>query len=240
MRRTKKFGIVLCTAVFTVIAGTAAVWGHGGNGHHPEPGYDAGRHDCYLGGNFHNYDHQSNYGADKNVWCNGRNPQLAPHHGGNTVKAALPANNSFDGGFCIKADLSDQAAVLNVDYKDVVAHDKVWLLNKVDSNYYPIDRATGETSIQIEDNGWADQNLAEGQVEAEVLFSTSTGGTGNNPIPGGNPPSGGNPASGDGGGGGCNLLGASSWIGMAFLFLVPPLFLRKQKESSLPGDIKWR
>lgn len=234
MLGTKKFGFILCTAIFIVIVGTAAVWGHGGNGHHPEPGYDAGGHDCYLNGNFHNYDHQYNYGTDKNVWCDGSNPHLAPHHGGNTVQAALPTDNSFEGGFCIKADLSSQATVLNVNYKDVVAHDKVWLLDRNDSNYYPIDKAAGETVIQIEDNGWADQNLAEGQVEAEVLFSASTAGTGNNPTPGSNP------TSGSGGGGGCNLAGAGSWMGVALLFLAPLLFLRKQKESPLSDDIEWR
>jgi hypothetical protein len=206
----KNLRLVLCTVVSLLIAGTTVAWGHGGDGHHQEPGYDTGKHDCYLDSDFHNYGHQHDYGTGKNIWCDGIDPQLAPHHGGNPVRAALPANNSFVGGFCIKAGLAGQATVLDVNYKDVVAHDKVWLLDKTDSNYYPIDRAANETSIQIEDNGWADKNPAQGQVEAEVLFSSPNGG-------------------GSGSGGGCNSAGAGSWMGAAFFFVVPAFFLRKTR-----------
>ncbi|MDR1875904.1 MAG: hypothetical protein LBQ90_12935 [Synergistaceae bacterium] len=142
---------------------------HGGEGHHREPGYE-GVHGCPIGRGFQNYD-QNNYGQDGNIWCDGSNHRLSPHHGGNTVNAALPSDSSFVGGFCLAADVANAGDVLNVDYKDVAAHDKVWLKSKDDGNYYPIDRASGETSIQVKDGDWADLNPAAGGVEADVLFS---------------------------------------------------------------------
>jgi hypothetical protein len=233
MAKTKKFLFVSCAAASLIVGGAAVVWAHGGE-HHAQPGYSAG-HDCVLNNNFHNYDHQSHYGTDKNVWCNGSGQQLSPHHGGGTVQAALPTGSSFVGGFCVKASLSGET-VLIVNYKDVVAHDRVWLKAE-DSAYYPIDRLTGEAFIQVEDNGWVDRNPLPGQVETEVLFSYSNENPGINPgtNPGTNPdisPG----AHRDGGAGGCNLAG----LGAVFFLMIPPFFLRRRKGNSLPDDIEWQ
>jgi hypothetical protein len=227
MARTKKFLLVSCAATSLMIAGAVVAWAHGGE-HHAEPGYGRG-HDSVLNNNFHHYDHQNHYGTDKNVWCNGSGQQLSPHHGGGTVRADLPDGSSFVGGFCIKANLSEET-VLNVNYKDIAPHDKVWLKAE-DSAYYPIDRTPGETSIQIEDGGWADRNSLPGQVEAEVLFSAASSG-GN---PGGSTDR--NPANASqSGGGGCSLAGAGSWVGAAFLFVIPSFFLRKPRGKNSLSD----
>ena len=120
----------------------------------------------------------------------------------------------------MKANVPD-GTPLDIRYKDVVAHNKVWLKSS-DSSYYPIDRAAGETSIRVEDNGWADRNPAVGQVEAEVLFSASNRETGTPP------------AGSQDGGGGCNLAGSGSWLGAALLLVALSFSLRKRgKNSSL-------
>lgn len=215
MAKTKQFWLVSCAAALLLSGGAAVAWAHGDN-HHQEPGYGGGD-DYVLDSKFHDYDHRNHYGSDKNVWCNGSGQQLSPHHGGSTVQAALPADSSFTGGFCIKANLSGET-VLDVNYKDVAPHDKVWL-KADDSAYYPIDRTPGETSIRIEDNGWADRNPLLGEVEAEVLFSASSEAG----------------DAGQSGGGGCSLAGPDSWLGILSLFVIPLFFLRKRKESFLPG-----
>jgi hypothetical protein len=167
----------LAVAAFCLLSNPSDVYAHGGE-HHPEPGYGNG-HGCQLSGNFHHYDHQDNYGQNKNIWCNnGSNQQLNQHHGGNTVNADLPADSSFVGGFCIKSDI-DNGGVLDIGYKDLVAHDKVWLLSKDDGSYYPIDKTSSENNIAILDNGWADMNPTQGVVESEVLLSARNSGNGN-------------------------------------------------------------
>jgi hypothetical protein len=208
----KKF-VLACFLLLAVASASVAASAHDG-GHHAEPGYGFG-HGCALPGGFHNYDH-NNYGtgAGHNVWCDGSNPQLAPHHGGDIVSADLPIGDSFVGGFCMKANVPD-GTPLDIRYKDVVAHNKVWLKSS-DSSYYPIDRAAGETSIRVEDNGWADRNPAVGQVEAEVLFSASNRETGTPP------------AGRQDGGGGCNLAGSGSWLGAALLLVALSFSLRKR------------
>lgn len=199
---------LLCLTVVFLIGGGVAVWARG-NSHHPEPGYGAG-HDCYLGSNFHNYDHRNNYGTDKNVWCDGTNSQLKPHHTGAAVRAGLAANASFCGGFCLRSETSGN--VLTIQYKNVVEHDKVWLQSG-DLSYYPIDRAAGDTSVQVEDNGWADRNPAVGIVEAEVLFSKTNASSGSN--------------ENSDSGGGCSASGLPP--GAVWLLALP--FLKKRKAN---------
>jgi hypothetical protein len=176
---------------------------HGG-GHHPEPGHDGGG-SCNLDSNFHHYDH-SNYGQQNNIWCNGSEPQLAQHHRGNTINANLPADSSFVGGFCVKSEI-ESGQVLDIQYKDLVQHDKVWLLNKDDGIYYPIDRDPADTNILVQDGDWADMDPTQGKVEADVLLSARNFGS----DPGDNR---------SGGGGGCNVgFGPISLVGLAAFWL---------------------
>ena len=211
--KMRKAIVVASAVLFSILGGSLVALAHGGS-HHAQPGYERG-HDCRLGNDFHNYNHQNHYGIDKNIWCDGTNSQLRQHHTGSTVKAALAGNGSFNGGFCVRSELVGKG-VLTVEYKNMVQHDQVWLQSG-DLSYYPIDRAQEDITIQIEDNGWADRNPALGIVEAEVLFSGS-----GDTAPG---------SSSDGGGGGCNAADRGWGLGMASLLLLPPFFLRGRKTG---------
>jgi hypothetical protein len=208
----KKFAVLTCTVAFSIVIWACAAWAHGGS-HHQKPGYTE-PHGCNLSSSFHHYDHQNNYGTNKNIWCDGtgvQNALLGQHHAGQSVNAALPGNASFVGGFCIKSQVGN-GEVLEIHYQDVVRHDGVWLQSNNDGNYYPIDIASEETSILVEDNGWADKNQNLGQIESEVLFSSPGVALGGHD---------------SGGSGGCNSAGFPSLIGVAPIVLLP-LFSTKK------------
>jgi hypothetical protein len=165
----RKTFLMLCAfAAICFLLSVKSAEAHGGS-HHPETGHNGGG-SCNLGANFHHYD-SNDYGQQNNIWCgNGSNHQLGQHHRGNTVNANLPADSSFVGGFCVKSEIGN-GQVLDIQYKGLVQHDKVWLRDKDSGMYYPIDQQPSESSILVEDNGWADSNLTLGQVEADVLLS---------------------------------------------------------------------
>ncbi|MDR1482134.1 MAG: hypothetical protein LBI74_05855, partial [Synergistaceae bacterium] len=174
--------------------------------HHPETGHSGGG-SCNLGANFHHYD-SNDYGQRNNIWCgNGSNHQLGQRHWGDTINANLPVDSSFVGGFCVKSEVGD-GQVLDIQYKDLVQHDKIWLRDQNSGIYYPIDQQPSETSIFVEDNGWADSNRASGQVEADVLLSAKNSGS----DPEGD--------SGDSSGGGCDAgFGFIPLAGLGMLWL---------------------
>jgi hypothetical protein len=185
----------LCAFVISTCFSVSFAEAHGGD-HHPEPGHN-GSYDCALGSGFHHYDN-GNYGQGKNIWCdNGNSHLLGQHHRGNQVKADLPTDSSFVGGFCMKADITD-GEVLKIAYSGLVGHDKIWLLAS-DGVYYPIDKNTDENFILVKEGDWADRDATSGKIEADVLLSARYGNNSHNA---------------GGSGGGCNS-GASFLIGLA-------------------------
>ena len=194
----KKYPFVFYAVLVFSLALSVTAWARphdGEDGHHAEPGNENG-HACRLGENFQHYDHRNNYGPDKNVWCDGTNPELRRHHTGSTVNANLPRNVDFKGGFCIRADVVN-SDTLTVQHKNLMTHDKVWLLSG-DAVYYPITKPLGEATIRVQDNSWSDRNPAVGKVESEILFSGAAA------------PGGGGQTSGDGGG--CSSFGLAGLV----------------------------
>ncbi|MDL2263068.1 hypothetical protein LJC31_00290 [Synergistaceae bacterium OttesenSCG-928-I11] len=206
----KKTALIVClVTLFCFMTGAIMASAHGGS-HHPEPGHSGGSNHN-LDGNFHHYDHQNNYGQNHNVWCNGTNQQLSQHHSGNAVSADLSSGSSFVGGFCMKSTVQS-GEVLEIQYQNLVDHDKVWLKSG-DQSYYPIDKASNENFILVEDNSWSDRNPTVGEVEADVLLSTR----------GGN-----NSSDNSGGGGGCNALGIG---GLLLVGLIPAVLCLAGKNK---------
>lgn len=99
--------------------------------------------------------------------------------------------------------------LLEIQYQDLVEHDKVWLKSG-DQAYYPIDKAGNERFILVEDNGWSDRNPAVGEVEADVLLSARSG----------------NNAGDSGGGGGCNAFGVG---GLLLMGIIPAILSLKRR-----------
>lgn len=165
MKALRRWGIVFLIITLLSTAVPAAFGGRGG-GHHREPGHNQPG-DCYLEGDFQHYNHEN-----CNIDTDCPNAEFYPHHDGNTVSADIDGNSSFNGGFCVRADLTQGNETLVIDCQDII-YDKAWLKDTVSGIYYPIDNQANN-SIEIADNGWADSNTATGEVEAEALFSTTT------------------------------------------------------------------